>query len=136
MTEFHVASVILSLLVVLYSDEQGLLWFLGKKKTLSAKRIQILHVLVSIGLGGILLTGGLMFLDRSDYLLQEPIFIVKMLFVLALVVNAFFIESISKLATQKAFVELTTTERRRVLISGAVSVIGWIGAGVCGLLLG
>lgn len=136
MSEFHVIFVVLSILIVLYSDEQGLMWMLGKKQTLPKKRVEVLHALVSIGLGGILLTGGLMFLDRAEYLLSQPVFIAKMIFVAALVVNAFFIGSISRIATEKPYARLSTAERYRVLISGAVSVTGWIGAGVCGLLLG
>lgn len=136
MSEFHVVFVVLSILVVVYSDEQGLEWFLGKKEVLKKKTVELLHVLVSVGLAGILITGGLMFLDRSEYLLQQPLFLVKMGFVLALVINAFFIGSISHLATEKSYANLTPGERRRVLLSGTVSIVGWVGAGVCGLLLG
>lgn len=135
MTELHLAFVVLSLLIVLYSDEQGLRWFLGRKETLSKKKVHLLHLVVSIGLGGILLTGGLMFLDRADYLLRQPVFIVKMLFVGALVINAFFIEAISRLATEKSFASLTTKERTVVFASGAVSIIGWAGALITGLIL-
>lgn len=136
MSEFHVAFVIATALIVLYSDEQGLLWLLGKKQTLSKRVVHTLHVLVSIGLGGILLTGGLMFIDRAEYLLAQPLFMAKMAFVAALAVNAFFIGSLSATAAEKSFAQLTTSERYRVLISGAVSIIGWVGAVICGLLLG
>ena len=136
MSEFHVAFVVLTLLIVVFADEQGLLWFLGKKQILSKRRVDLLHVLVTLGLGGILTTGGLMFIDRSEYLLQQPVFITKMVFVLTLVINAAFSGSISRLATEKSFKELSGAERTQVFVSGAVSIAGWIGAGVCGLLLG
>ena len=136
MAEFHVVFVALTILVVLYSDEQGLVWLLGKKKTLSKKVVDTLHALVSIGLGGILLTGGLMFLDRADYLLAQPIFIAKMVFVAALVINAFFVGMLSRLATEKSYASLNTKERFRVFLSGGVSIFGWVGAAICGLILG
>ncbi len=136
MSEFHVVFVVLSVLIVLYSDEQGLMWFLGKKRVLSGKSVNLLHTLVSLSLGGILLTGGLMFLDRTEFLLAQPIFIVKMVFVGVLVLNAFFIDSISHLAIEKPYVELSRTERYRVLLSGSASIIGWVGAGIFGLMLG
>lgn len=136
MSEFHVAFVILSFLAVLYSDEQGLRWMLGKKERLAHGRVKVLHYLVSAGLAGVILTGGLMFLDRAEYLLSQPVFIVKMIFVLALVVNGLLIGSLSRIASEKSFAELTRSERARVLLSGGVSVAGWIGALICGLILG
>lgn len=136
MSELHVVSVVLTLLIVVYSDEQALMWLLGRKQMLSKKRVDLLHILVSLGLGGILLTGGVMFIDRADYLLSQPVFIVKMIFVGALVINAFFIGAISDIACNKPFASLTTSERWRVFMSGAISILGWGGALICGLLLG
>ncbi|HEV7121383.1 MAG TPA: hypothetical protein VGN56_00995 [Candidatus Paceibacterota bacterium] len=136
MAALHVTLVMLTGLIVLYSDEQGFLWLLGKKPLLSHRQIELQHVLVSIGLAGIILTGGLMFVDRASYLIHDPVFLAKMAFVLALVVNGFFIGSVSELAAKKTYKELSGAERGKVLASGAVSVISWIGAGLLGLLLG
>lgn len=90
MSDLHVAFVILALIAVVFSDEQGLRCFLGRKRTLSASLVAKMHLAVSVGIGGLLLTGGLMFLDRYDYLLREPVFMIKMCFVGALVINGFF----------------------------------------------
>ncbi len=136
MMTIHLTLVILTGLVVLYSDEQGFLWMFGKKPLLSHNQIWIQHALVSMGLASIVLTGGIMFVNQASYFLHDPTFLVKMVFVFALLVNGFLIESIAEIATQKAFKELTPSERRRVFISGAVSIIGWIGAGLLGLTLG
>jgi hypothetical protein len=76
-----------------------------------------------------------MFIDRSSYLLSQTAFLVKMCFVAALVINGFLIGSVSRLASEKAFAELSSSERRRVFVSGAVSTIGWIGAVACGIIL-
>ena len=135
MTALHVTLVILTGLIVLYSDEQGFMWLFGKKQILPHRQVMLQHVLVSVGLAGILLTGGLMFVDRASYLLHDPVFLAKMVFVLALVINGFFVGRISDLATTKAYKNLSGPERMKVLVSGAVSVLGWVGAGILGLIL-
>lgn len=135
MIELHVAFVIGTLIVVVISDGQGVLWLFGIKKILSAKFVDILHKVVSVGIGGLLLTGGLMFLEQYDYLLQNIAFLSKMALVFALIVNAFCIGSIAKLATSKPFAALTLSERVSVLSSGALSMMGWVGAVILGLLL-
>ncbi len=135
MTEIHLAFVIVTLLFVVISDGSGFLWLLGIRKTLPAKFIHVMHIIVSVGIGGLLLTGGLMFIERFEYLLQDVVFLAKMALILALLINAFYIESLAKLASSKPFSALTLPERISVLSSGALSVIGWTGALVCGLLL-
>lgn len=132
----HIAAICITGLVVLYSDEQGLRWMLGKKEVLDAKRIAFLHSLVSIGLPLIILTGGLMVMPALDYYLRNPIFLMKMGFVGVLIVNGFFIGKLSTLATTRSFASLTPTERLPLYISGAASVLGWGGAIIGGLLLG
>jgi hypothetical protein len=135
MTEIHLAFVFVTLFFVVISDGSGVLWLLGIRKTLPAKFIHVMHLIVSVGIGGLLLTGGLMVLERFDYLLQDVAFIAKMALVLALVINAFCIEGLAKLATTKTFKELTLLERASVLSSGAVSLIGWLGALILGFTL-
>ncbi len=123
-------------LCVLYSDEQGLLWMLGKKETLEPARIGLLHDVVSVGLSSIILTGGLMAMPSLTYYLHNPIFLAKMGFVGALIVNGFFIGHIAARSTTHSFASLTTRERLPLLISGAVSVLSWGGALLAGFLLG
>lgn len=135
MTGIHVLFVIISLITVVIADEHALMWMLGKKQTLPAKRVEIFHVVTSLGIAGLLLTGGLMFMDRASYLLSDTTFLVKMGFVGALVINGFFIGAFSKVATTRTFASLSTKERLPLLISGAVSGIGWVGAVICGALL-
>lgn len=135
MTAIHLLLVIITILAVLYSDEQGLLWLMGKRELLDAKRVELLHIIVSIGLAGVLLTGGLLFIDRAFVLLTEPAFLVKMVFVLALVINGFFIGVISEVATHTPFKMLSKKRRAQMLLSGFISGAGWTGAAICGLLL-
>jgi len=134
MVLIHVLLIISTGIAVLYSDEQGFEWFRGVQKTLNKKKLDVLHIVVSLGLSGIILTGGLMLIEAPGYL-EDPTFLAKMAFVGALVINGLLIGSLTRLATKHPFIELTVSQKRMLLISGAVSVAGWVGAVTCGLLL-
>lgn len=135
MVSAHLVFVLLSLGAVLYSDHAGLSWIRGKKETLNPTLVERLHLLVSVGLAGVLLTGGLMFIDRAEYLLSQPVFLAKMGFVAALVINGFFIGQISRIASEQPFRLTTPAQRRSIFISGAVSALGWLGALILGFIL-
>jgi hypothetical protein len=135
MDDVHLAIVIITALTVLYADKQGMAWMRGKTERLAKRTVDILHVIVSVGISGLILTGGLMLVERGAYLLAEPIFIAKMVFVAALVVNGFFIGMLSELSVTKRFADLSKGERFAVLASGGVSAIGWISAIALGFLL-
>lgn len=134
MVVIHLLAIASTLFIVLYADLHVLPWFLGKKKTVSKKHIAVTHTLVSIGLALIITSGALMAFSRLESLLVNKIFIVKMVFVSALVVNSFFIGRISKLAEEKSFRDLTAGQRWMVLVSAGVSVLSWLGALVAGFL--
>lgn len=136
MVIFHILAIIMTGAVVIYSDEQGLMWVLGKKETLDRRRLEILHTIVGVGISLIILTGGLIALPRISRFIHDPVFIIKMGFVLVLIVNAFFVGQLMHTASEKSFASLKKKERLPLSISGAVSVIGWLGAITCGLLLG
>lgn len=136
MVALHVLSIFFTGLIVLYSDEQGLMWILGKKKTLEKKKVDVLHTLVSIGLPLIILTGGLLMLRAPEYYFANPVFIVKMLFVFVLIVNGLFIGSLTRIAVTQSFASLPFARRLPLLISGGASVLGWGGALLAGFLLG
>ena len=131
----HIIAVIGTGLVVLYSDEQGFLWMLGKKKVLNQKRVALLHHLVAAGLAVLLITGGLLYIQAVPYYLSDPTFIIKLIAISALILNTYAIERFSKVAISKTFSSLTSSERLPLLVSGVVSVLGWITALVCGILL-
>lgn len=136
MAEVHLTLVLATAVLVIYSDKVGFSWVRGKVATLSKRKLEILHLAVGIGLTGILLTGGLMFLDRAEYLLSQPVFLAKMVFVASLVVNALFIGSLAKVASERSFASLTGKERIPLYISGGVSVLGWVSAITLGFILG
>ena len=129
--QIHLTAIFFTLAVVVTADGHGLLWILGLLKSLPHKRMEILHILAWIGLVTIMLAGATMFSTYSEYLLTLPAFQLKMLFVAFLVLNAFFIGKHLKIATVRPFAELSFQERLPLLISGAVSTTGWIGAYIC-----
>ncbi len=55
-------------------------------------------------------------------------------FVLVLCVNAIFIGKLSPLTTERSFEELPGDLRKTLFISGALSLIGWVGAASIGFL--
>jgi hypothetical protein len=132
----HVIFVIATLLAVAYSDEQALMWMLGKKQTLSPSLVATLHTLVSWGLGLLILTGGLLYFRAPQAYLSDPTFIVKMVAIAALIINTYVIERLAPIATSGPYSAISRSERTKLFISGAVSVLGWATALFCGFLLG
>lgn len=131
----HLSIVIALGLLVLYSDEQALLWVLGKKPILNGARIMILHRTISVGLAALLITGGLLYIQAVPAYLSNSTFIIKMTAIAALILNTYFIEKFSHVATTKTFASLKTSERIPLFISGVVSALGWITAITCGWIL-
>ena len=134
MVTVHVLLIIVTGLAVVYADGQGFEWFRGMQKTLSKKKLDILHAVVSLGLSGIILTGGFMFIDRPG-LLEDSTFLTKMVFVAVLTVNGLLIGSLASIASTKEFKDVALAKKRLLLLSGSISLICWIGAVTCGLLL-
>ena len=132
---FHVVAIICTGSIVLYTDTLALSWLRGTKPVLDTAVVDRAHIAVSIGLALVITTGGLLFLPRAEFLLTSPIFAIKMCFVLALIINGFFIDRLATTATKGPFSSLSDREKIPLFISGAVSVLGWVGAIICGLLL-
>ena len=80
-------------------------------------------------------TGFAMFWPLKEYLLYHTPFQIKMIFVLALFINGFFIGKFTKVATELKFSEITKTERNKLFLSGAVSSISWAGAIISAFLM-
>ncbi len=130
----HLLALTFVAIVVLIADHDGLAYIRGKKSVLNATKVKRLHNLVWIGLLGMLATGLALLADKPD-VLGEAAFYVKMLMVLALFVNGVAIGQISKLSTTTPFVNLTKSQKRKLLLSGAISASCWIGAALLGFSL-
>lgn len=126
----HILILIITAWTIFHADHLGFKWIRGNVRVLDEKLVRTYHRRIWIGLIGMIVTGVLMFLPMREYLLGRWQFLLKAFFVVALLANGFVIGSIQKLATRKAYSELTTHEKTPLFISGAVSSIGWAGA-VC-----
>ncbi|MDP3958200.1 MAG: hypothetical protein Q8Q36_01905 [bacterium] len=128
MLPVHIGAVLATLAVVLYADHLGFQYFRGRRQTLDGRLMFRLHRTVWAGLIVIMATGFIMFWPaRETYLSYAP-FLTKMGFVAIIVVNAFFIGKLLPLASGRPFAALTEGEKRKLLVSGAFSSIGWVGA--------
>lgn len=135
MSDIHLSILFTTLAVVAFADLQGLRWALGRVSTLNTRLTRALHLLVYIGLGGMVLTGLTMFSRDSEYLLSNPLFLSKMVFVGALIVNSFLIGKHIKVASEQSFAELGGREKTKLVVSGVVSGACWLGAMLLGFSL-
>lgn len=124
----HVGAVFATLALVVIADLHGLWWLLGKHDTLPSERIRFLHKAIFVGLGLTILAGAMLFSYATDYYLSLIAFRFKLLFVFALGINAFLIGKHMELTFSNRFVDLSSEQKRALLISGAVSTLSWIGA--------
>jgi uncharacterized membrane protein len=131
----HVGSIVLTLLFVVYADEQGLQYLRGKRKTLQRERVRALHRIVAAGLSVIIATGALMVYQDPAFYFGQATYWVKMCFVLVLVVNACVIGFLSRFAVVTPFQELAKRDQWMLLASGGVSAFSWVATILLGLSL-
>ena len=136
LSDIHVLFVFVTLALVVTADGHGFLWLIGKLEVLPRPRMELLHKLIWGGLSVIITTGAIMFLFYQDYLVTVTAFWIKMGFVLALLINAFFIGKLAHKSYSRPFVLLTHDERIPLIISGAVSTVAWVGAFTAAQFLG
>ena len=132
----HIIGIIISVFGILRADKMGFSWFKGKTQVLNKILIERSHKQVWIGLFLTIVSGVVLFWDKRFYLLNDnPAFLIKMAFVVALSVNGAFIGRLMSVAFTKPFVNLTFKEKAPLFISGAVSTVSWIGAIVAAFFL-
>lgn len=131
----HIGALGAAGLGMMYADHQAFAWLRGKKDTLLHKHLLLAHHAVAYALSAIIVTGLVLFWPMRDYLLGQPLFWLKMGFVAALVANSFAIERLMHLPTRASYKTLTHRQKLPLMVSGAVSLGSWIGAGVLALVL-
>ncbi len=130
----HLLSLAFVAVVIILADSDGVAYLRGKKETLKAGKVRLLHNLAWVGLALMTVTGIGLIAEDPD-VVTEGAFMVKMLMVLALFVNGFVIGQLAKLSTSTPFRLLSSRQKIMILASGAVSVSCWIGAAMIGFLL-
>lgn len=131
----HLSFLGLAALGIYAADHQALDWMRGKRKILRHHVLTRTHQLVTIGLSGLVLTGLYLFWPVREYLFAQPLFWLKMAFVMALLINSFFIERLMPLAGRYEFSRLHNGQKLGLLLSGAISSASWLGAVGAALLL-
>lgn len=133
MLTLHLLAAIFSFGVIWKADKEALSWVLGKKAVLNAHRLHYFHLLTWFGLGALIVTGTFLSYPMLGYLLSQKLFIMKLLFVVILLLNALLIGRLMEIPTTRAFASVSWKERMPLLLSGATSGISWFGALVLAL---
>jgi hypothetical protein len=131
----HIGALTFAFAGILIADHSALDWMRGKTDVAHPAAVFSAHWVVSVGLAVVVLSGLWLFWPMRAYLLTQPLFWIKMGFVAALLINSLFIEAFMHRATRYAFRDLTFRQKLPLLLSGAVSTLSWLGAGVTALVM-
>lgn len=131
----HIAILVVAGMSLLVADKVGFAWMRGKTPTVNPKTAARLHLVSGLALSGMIITGLMLFWPMREFLLGNIRFWVKMAYVGALVLNSFVINHLMKTAVTTPFASLSRGRKTAFVVSGAVSFLGWIGAGLGGLFL-
>jgi len=131
----HILFLCVAGLGILMADSSAFAWLRGKREVIGRETLFVSHWVVTAGLVGLILTGLVMFWPMREYLLSQPLFWLKMAFVAALVINSFFIEYLMHTAAHRSFASLSHAQKVPFIVSGGISTLSWLGAGITALLL-
>ncbi len=131
----HLTSLAIAAGGVLIADHAGFSWIRGKVSTLSSLTLHRIHDAISYALSGLILSGLYLFWPMHEYLLSEPLFLLKLTFIAVLVINSIAIDKLMIVATKLPFASVSTKGKVVLLISGALSSLCWFGAGISALVL-
>ena len=130
----HVMSLVLSFGAVLLVDWHGLLWLSGRRALTESTRLAAAaSPIIWAGLGGLFLTGTLL---RPD--IGSPLTLLKLALVLAVCVNGAVMAPVrlrlASLSADASPVDVPEREWHRMMLSTAISQVGWWGAVVIGFV--
>jgi cytochrome b involved in lipid metabolism len=131
----HLLALAFCFITIIRSDLLGSRWIMGKVNTLDVDKVKSLHKQAWVGLLLMIASGAALFSQNIDVLINSAPFYVKMLSVLALVINAFVIGRLIKISTQKRFADTTRSEKVKLFVSGFVSVFFWIFTAIAALYI-
>lgn len=122
----HLLVLLFCIVTIIRSDTLGFAWIRGKVEMLEYDKVVSLHKQMWIGLLLMIVSGSVLFYASRELLLSSNEFYFKILSVTVLVINAFVIGKLMKISTTKKFVDTTKSEKTKLYISGAISIIFWI----------
>ncbi len=135
MFAIHLTSLAVAAIGILVADHTGFSWIRGKVSTLSSRTLHRLHNSISYALTGLILSGVYLFWPMREYLLGQPLFLLKLGLIAVLVLNSLFIDKLMLVATKMPFASVSNAGKTVLFISGAVSTLCWVGAGVSALVV-
>lgn len=124
----HIGVLLFIVWNIFLADKIAFAWFKGKIQTVDAVKIKKFHNNIFNGLIGMVITGLVLFWPLRDVLLVSPAFRIKMLFVVVLFINSFFVGKFMSVSSEKKYSELSLKEKLPLVIIGTVSTIAWISA--------
>jgi hypothetical protein len=122
----HLIFLALAVVGIVLADRSGLHWMRGKKEVVDKKDLFTAHWVVTVGLLGLVYTGFFLFWPMRQYLLGQPYFLLKMLLVGMLLLNAMVIDWLMHVASVRSFASLSNAQKTPLLVSGAISGLGWV----------
>ena len=129
----HIGALILAACGILYADSLVWSWVRRKREMLDSNHLRRAHATMTIALWTKLGSGITMAWPMRDFLFTQPLFLVKMAFVTMLAANSFVVGRLMHLSTTQAFRTLTARQQLPLVISGTISMLGWVGAGLAAM---
>jgi NhaP-type Na+/H+ or K+/H+ antiporter len=131
----HIGALFFAGASVLAADSIGTRWLLGTTPVVNHAHARTLHYTTGSALLLLIVSGVTLFWPMHDYLLHDPLFLIKMGFVGALLVNSILIDRLMDTAASVPFAQLARSKQIQFVLSGAVSLACWVGAALCGYFL-
>lgn len=126
LTTLHLISLLITIPAILLADHMGFQYFTGRISTVGVRKARVLHWLVTCGICLLIVTGVMVTIPAWDIFLSKPLFYTKIAFVLTLLVNGILIGNLMKKATHTPYKDLPYEDKKLLLVSGAVSSLGWV----------
>lgn len=132
---FHLIILAVTAWNIILADHMGLKWIRGDTPLLDKNQVKKYHYRVLVGLILMIITGFLLFWPMKEFLLTRVQFFIKMGFVVALIINAFYISRLQKISITKEYSSLSVREKIPFYISGAISTACWVLAFAAGFFI-
>lgn len=131
----HISFLCLAGIGILIADHSAISWLRGKTPVIGKRALFTAHWVVTTGLLGLVYTGLFLFWPMREYLLAQPLFLLKLVLVGALLLNSLAIEWLMHVAAYRPFASLSLRQKAPLFLSGAISTLSWAGALTLGLYL-
>jgi hypothetical protein len=123
----HLTFLALAVVGIIIADRAAFSWMRGKTEVVGKKSLFTAHWIVTTGLLGLVYTGLFLFWPMREFLLTQPLFLFKLAIIATMLVNGMVIDWLMHVAAVRSYASLTSNQKAPLLISGAVSGLGWLG---------